>query len=213
MKSKLLQVFFIFAAGGCRAAETKEHACDVPTDTGVDEVGSQASSGPGCESSCLLLGDCHAEGTSCIAQTDAECMKSRGCHTTGLCHLSGEHCRATTSLDCRNHLCDYEGACSAVGGFCRPTALDGINCVADSEEHCKHAVNCAFDGACHKLADKCAPIDDADCAGTNVCELRGECHARLGYCVPLSDEDCKSSQACKDDKRCKFDGTGSCVSP
>ncbi len=150
---------------------------------------------------CGEEGACVARDGGCAPAAEETCSSLPACADRGECAGRVGHCRATEDSHCEGAtICQQMGACVARGGRCVPTA-----------ETCQRSEACHIGGACSLLPAQvgrgphCGAGTDADCAQSTGCRTVGNCQLGQRHggpaCVP-SAAGCVASSACTTDGRC-----------
>lgn len=121
-----------------------------------------------CAFDCEWTGRCKLVGDTCVAASEADCLRSEMCSYAGLCALWNNGCYALSDRRCgESVLCEATGDCWAYGGECLPL----------TSEDCRQSMACRVFGDCTLIGSECVVAYDSDCAMSEECITYNQCKA------------------------------------
>jgi hypothetical protein len=119
---------------------------------------------------------------------------------------------AEHAAQCRENewSCKQWGQCDA-----RPRDVwrEWYDCIATNDADCRASTDCAKQGKCTAVDERCQPTRDEDCLRSRVCAEEGQCSADSAvygrYCAATDSARCRALPACREKGACTATG-GAC---
>lgn len=100
-----------------------------------------------CANDCKWFGQCTAQGSACVAASDADCQRGDACRDYGKCTARAGACVIGGEADCRR------AAPCRLDGRCFPGPKD--KCVAQADGDCAASEACRARGLCVARQGRC----------------------------------------------------------